>query len=209
MAITTFSELKTAIAAWADASDVTAYLGDFVTLATSMFNNGMDNIPAVRTRDMETVTSLTPVSGVCTLPSDYLQYRRVVEKNSARRDLEYLTPIQADVMYPYGDSGNSSFFTIVGNSLKMYPVSTNDIELTYYATIPDLSDSNTTNWLLTKHPSLYLHACLMQLAIFRRDDDLLARSTQITAALITGVNNSNLLANYAKAGSRPRGVVVI
>lgn len=209
MAIGTFSELKTAVAAWSDSSDVTAYLGDFVTLATSMLNTGMDNVPAVRSMEMETVTSLTPTSGACTLPTDYLQYRRVVEVASVRRDLEYLTPIQADVMYPAGDSGSSSFFTIVGSSLKVYPVTTNPIELTYYAAIPDLSDSNTTNWLLTKHPNLYLHACLMQLAIMRRDDDLLARSTQLVAALVNGINNRNALANYAKAGSRPRGVVVV
>lgn len=210
MAITTFSELKTAIAAWSDRTDLTAYLGDFITLATSMFNHGMDGVQAVRARDMETVADLTPVSGVCTLPADYLQYRRVIEKASTRRDLEYLTPIQADAMYPAGDAGYSSHFSIVGNSLRMYPVSTNDIELTYFAKIPDLSDAAPTNWLLTKHPNLYLHGCLMQLALFvRPDDDLLARSTQITSALINGINVENQLANYAKAGTRPRGVVVI
>ena len=208
MALTTFSELKTAIAAWSDTSDVTAYLGDFVTLATSMLNRGGDNIPAVRAREMVTVTDLTPTAGVCTLPTDYLQYRRVVEEASIRRELTYITPAVADTDYPTRDSGLANNFTIVGDSLYMFPVSSNDIELTYYQAIPDLSDSNTTNWLLDKHPNVYLHACLLQLGLFRRDDELVSRSAQMTSALVNGLNSSDMLANYAYAPSRLRGVYI-
>lgn len=209
MAITTFAELKTAITDWSDASDVSAYLDDFVTLATSALNRGTDNVPALRCSDMETIANLTPVSNVCTLPADYLVYRRVVEKASIRRELTYITPSVADTDYPDRAAGLANNFTIVGSSLYMFPLSSNVIELTYYAAVPNLSVSNTTNWLLTKHPNIYLHACLMQLGMFRRDDDLTQRSAQILASLVGGLNNEDMLSNYAYAPSRPRGVVVV
>jgi hypothetical protein len=42
--------------------------------------------------------------------------------------------------------------------------------LTYYATIPALSVSNTTNWLLTDSPDLYLYGALLQAAPYLQDD---------------------------------------
>ena len=205
MAISTFAELKTAVDAWADQGGaLDAYLEDFIGLATDMFNHGSDMVQPLRVREMVAVSSLTPASGVCTLPTDYLQYRRVVEKASIRRELTYIAPMVAEQDYADRAGGLSDDFTIVGSSLYMFPVSTNDIELTYFQKIPDLSVSATTNWLLTKHPMIYLHGALMQLALFRRDEELASRSAQIISSLTNGLHNSDTLANYAYAPTRLR-----
>ncbi|PDT47329.1 hypothetical protein CO661_14195 [Sinorhizobium fredii] len=201
-----YSELQTALADWSARSDLTSYIPSFIEFSTAMFNHGQGGVKPLRVREMMAIEDLTPVSSVCTLPSDYLQYRRVVELASRRRDLQYVTPTYADQEYSDRASGLSSDFTIIGSSLYMFPLSSNDIELTYYEAIPNLSDINTTNWLLTKQPNLYLHAGLMQLAMFVKDNDLFSRSAALVTAVIDGLNSSDLMANYAKAGTRIKGI---
>lgn len=205
MAITTFAELKTALAAWSDqGTALDSYMDDFVTLTTDSFNYGTDAMDALRVRDMIAVSSLTPASSVCTLPTDYLQYRRVVEEAGTRRELTYIAPSVADELYPSRQSGLANNFTIIGSSLYMYPLSSNDIELTYYQKIPHLSISNTTNWLLTKHPTLYLHGGLMQVGLFRNDDALVQRSAAMMQTYMTGMRKSGEMAEYARASTRLR-----
>lgn len=201
-----YTELQTALADWSARSDLTSFLPSFIEFSTAMFNQGQGGVSPLRLREMMAITSLVPASGVCTLPSDYLQYRRVVELASRRRDLQYVTPTYADQEYSDRASGLSSDFTIIGSSLYMFPLSSNNIELTYYQAIPNLSDAAPTNWLLTKQPNLYLHAGLMQLAMFTKDNDLFSRSAALVTALIDGLNSSDLIANYAKAGTRIQGV---
>ena len=46
--------------------------------------------------------------------------------------------------------------------------------MVYYAKIASLSDSNTTNWLLAKHPDIYLYGALIQSAPYLKDDERVA-----------------------------------
>lgn len=203
-----YSELKTALADWSARTDLTSYIPSFIEFSTSMFNHGIPerSISPLRVREMETTDDLTPASGVCTLPSDYLQYRRVVELASIRRELSYVTPSYSDQQYPDRAGGLACDFTIIGSSLYTFPVSANDIELTYFQAIPALSDVATTNWLLTKQPSLYLHAGLLQLAMFTKDNNLFSRSAAMVASVIDGLNATNEMANYARVGTRMKGM---
>jgi hypothetical protein len=204
MAITTFAELKTAILDWSDVNDAitTTAAGDFVTLSTHLFNHGAEDIAPLRMREMQAVELLTPDSGACALPDDYLQYRRVVEVSGTRRELAYIAPSTTDELYPSRQSGLANHFTIIGSSLYMFPVSTNDIELTYYQAIPDLSDDSPSNWLLEKHPSLYLQGGLYHLGLYRRDDDMASRSAAILKSLMAGVSRSGFTAEFARASTR-------
>lgn len=206
MAISTYSELLTAIEDWSLRTDLTSYIPDFVTLTTAMLNVGQQGVKPIRTREMEEVATLSPTSGVFTVPTDYLQYRRLVELASMRRELSYIAPSYAEQAYPDRPAGQPRDFTIIGSSIYVFPTTSNDIELTYYQQIPDLSVSNTTNWLLTKAPHIYLHGGLFQLAMFTKDNDLLQRSTSILVAAIDGLNQQDELANYARASVRMGGV---
>lgn len=210
MAITDFASLKTAIDAWSDSAGSIndEQLGEFVLFATQMFNDGSADVSALRIRQMEAISTLTPTSGVYTLPADYLQYRRVTEDASYRGELSYITPSRVDEMYPDSSAGLSQHFTIIGSSLYTFPTSTNNVELTYYQKIPNLTTSATTNWLLTVSPSLYLHGALFQLAMFRRDTDLQQRSAGMVVSLMSGLSGTDMLANYAYAPGQVRGMVI-
>ena len=206
MAITDYSSLVTAIGDDLARSDLTSYIPDFIMQAEQVFNHGSESIDPLRVRDMETIDSLSPTSNVYTLPDDYLQYRRVTEESPPRRPLDYIDPMGVDQLYPLRASGYSNHFTIIGNSLYTYPLSTNDVELVYYATIPALTSLATTNWLITKAPSLYLRMSLMFAASFIKLDAEVAKNAQMAKALIDGMNRSGMMANYARAGLTLRGI---
>lgn len=178
MAITTYSELKTAIKNWNRDRDLSTYVDEFIDMAEAYFN------AELRVREMEEVADLTPSSNVCTLPADYIEYITVVEKASTRRPLVMITKDVAEKWYPARESGLSDHFMIVGTELTALPLSSNTIELTYYEQIPALSSGNTTNWLLTKMPNLYLHASLMYAAEFMQDDEMIAKESAIVERFV-------------------------
>ena len=71
MAITTYSELQSAIARWLARDDISGNIPDFITLFETAANRRL------RVQQQEAVTTLTPSSGSVALPSDYLSWRRV------------------------------------------------------------------------------------------------------------------------------------
>lgn len=205
MPITTYNELQTAIADNLARSDLTSFLPDFVMMAENWLNYGSDNSEALRCREMEAITSLPPTAGVCTLPSDYIEYRRVTEVAGVRRPLSFITPDMAEINYPSRSSGLGEKFTIIGSSLYTFPLVSNNVELTYYQALPPLA-SNTSNWLLAKSPSTYLRAALVQAAEFIKNDEEAAKQAQMARSLIAGLNKSDQMGKYARAGVTPRGV---
>lgn len=205
MTISTYAELQQAVSDNMARTDLAPFIPDFVTMAENVLNYGTDLLPALRCREMEAIVSLVPAAGVCTLPSDYLGYTRVSENTSYKRTLNYVTLDQAERDYPDGAAGLAEQFTIIGNSLYTYPLASNNISLVYYQAIPALSDSNATNWLLTKAPGVYLRATLMQAADYTKDDGELVKQSQFAAALVAGMNRSDMLGKYARASVSVRG----
>ena len=64
-------------------------------------------------------------------------------------------------------------FTMVGQQFQVIPPpnTSYSAELLYYAKIPALSDSNTTNWLLTESPDIYLYGALVQSSPYLKEDE--------------------------------------
>ena len=235
MAIGTFAQLKSALAVWADqGTAVDDYLEDIITLSTNMLNYGGATIPALRTREMLETTVLEASYGICTLPTDYLEYKTVTHLGSRRVPLKQIAQGAADDAYPVPSlAGTPQHFVINGDQLRVYPFETNEVfvvfldgnpvydedgalvvmdaptggsqvELRYYQAIPHLSGSATTNWLLTKKPDIYLHAGLLNLAILRRDADLQAQSAAMLTSLMKGMQRSDFAAQYASPVTRLR-----
>jgi len=209
MAITDFASLKTALTDHMARSDLATVADELVSFATDYFNYGGDPLtdPPLRCRDMEEVASLTPASGVCALPADYLQYRRVVEEMATRKPLSYIAPSSAEIMYPSRYAGTARHFTIIGGDLYVFPLATNDIELTYYQKIPHLSDANTTNWLLTKHPQIYLRACMVMACVYIKDMQQAEANRALLRPLVSGLSGSDMMSQYANAGLTIAGYV--
>jgi hypothetical protein len=172
MSISTYAELKTAAANWlrrGGDSDYVERVPELIALAEAQFNRDL------RHRSMETTTDLTLSASVKTvaLPSDYIETRALVLQTTPLRVLTFVTPTQLDTNWASGGTGVPSEYTIIGSNIKLgiAPDSGYTLEQTYYQKIPALSDSATTNWLLTSHPDLYLYGALLQAAPYMSDDE--------------------------------------
>lgn len=193
--LASYSDLVTAITTdWPARPDILANVDQFIVLAEAIFNSKL------RMRQMETTATLTPVLNLCTLPTDYIEYKRVVEVASIRRPLEYITEDAADRIYPDRAAGLACNFTILGTQLMAFPLSTNNIELTYYQKIPALTSTNTTNWLLTAHPNAYLHACLLYVGEYIQDSGRISAESQFLQSYIDLMHSVDNRGKFGNAG---------
>jgi hypothetical protein len=174
VALTTYEELKTSIANFLARDELTAFIPDFITLFEC------DAARRLKVRPQATTTTLTPSSGVATLPTDYLGYQRVTWTGSPIQGLEYVAPALY-AGYLESGSGTPLVFTIEGTSLKVAPSSDTDITFSYFQRTPAVSGS--LAWLFDNHVDAYLAGSLAQAAAFNKGFDVagtwLARCDQI------------------------------
>lgn len=171
MAITTYSNLKTTIASYLNREDLTAYLGDFITLAESRLNREL------RVREMvEINTSTTTVAGTQSydLPTGYLEAMTVIYQSDPFKTLKFMA--NSDFYNKYNSSqssGSPTYFTIVGTKILLgkQPDSAQTLQINHYKKITALSDSVATNDILTNYPELYLYGALAESAPFLMQDE--------------------------------------
>ena len=149
MALDTYANLKTELANYLNRTDLTEYLDTFIDLAESRHARDL------RIREMEAVdTSTTTVSGTQAydLPTGYLEARYVNYQSDPYTFLNYMAP--ADFMRVYNagqDSGTPTYYTIIGKKIYLgaQPDAAQTLEIGYFKRLTGLSDSNTSNDILT------------------------------------------------------------
>jgi hypothetical protein len=159
MALTTYSELVSAVSSWMRGrSDISTVIPDFIALFEATANR------VLRVRAMETSGTITMSSGVGTLPTDYLAWKRMTWPGDTVMQLEYVHPDWRRAAYPTQPAGVPKVFTIEGTSIITSPYDSDNTSLNflYYAKVPALTASATTNWLMTAHPDLYLYGTLVE-----------------------------------------------
>ena len=165
MALSTYAELKTGIANWLNRSDLTDEISDdFIKLVESEYNSKL------RIRKMITSdTSFTIDSELETLPTGFLQVRDFfIVSGSAKYSLTYMPPTQMDQTRGGSTSGRPIVYTILGGNFRFAPTpdATYTATINYYKAIDALSDSTTTNYILTNHPGIYLYGSLYHASNF-------------------------------------------
>ena len=175
MAITNYSELKTAIANWTARSDLTAYLDEFIDLAETYIKRAPGpvdsaDIGGVRGNITRATGTLTAGTASLSLPSDFQEIYRFTLTGDDFVTLRYVSPNQISLYHKTG-TGKPSFFSISNAiELDVSPDSNYAYELSYYPNVTALSDANTTNWVLTNYPDAYLSATLFHAFRFLQDD---------------------------------------
>jgi hypothetical protein len=195
MAITTYSELKTAVADWLNRSDLTAAIPNFIALAEAQMNR------QIRHRKMVTRADATLDTPYFAVPSDWLENIRFQLNTNPVTPLVYQTPEQiTETSQVYSAANQPMFYTMVGQQFQVVPAPSGsfDSELLYYAKIPALSDTNTTNWLLTEAPDVYLYATLTQTAPYLKEDE---RINTWAGLYQTLVNDMKVADERARIGS--------
>ena len=168
MAISNYSELKAAIADWLNSSDLTDSIPDFIVLAEARHKRDF------KIRRMETRVTANTVadSEFYSLPDNYVAMRNIQLNTDPKTPLEYLTPEQMDRIYAGSAKGKPRAFSIIGNNIQLRPTpdSAYQIEILYFKHFTALSDSNTTNDMLTHHPDAYLYGALVEAEPYLQND---------------------------------------
>jgi hypothetical protein len=168
MAISTYSELKTAIAAWAHNTALTNVLADFVTLAESRINR----LALFNEMEHESTLTATISSRDIALPSGFIEPKGLWLTTYGDRIPIHFLPVEQ--MPAYDDSGQPDYWTIDGSNIAFdRPASIAYTYVLRYTSKFTLSDASPTNWLLTNHPDVYLYAALMESAVYSRNTEQL------------------------------------
>ena len=169
MALASYNDLKSSIADWLNRDDLTAVIPDFITMAEAQLER---RLPVERMVKRATATIDTPFSAV---PSDFVSPKSLVLTSTAPvQPLEFLSEDELDAKkYVYRSPGKPLYFTVVGTQFEVLPAPDGEYtaELTYVGTLDKLSNSNPSNWILARHPDVYLYGSLLQAAPYLRDDE--------------------------------------
>jgi len=169
MAIGTFAQLKTAAANWLDRSDLTDRIPEFIALAEARFNREL------RTRDMETVsTAISTVAGTreYSLPTGFVQMKEFHLSTDPLTPLAYITPEMMTRLWAGSATAKPQVFTIIADNVRLGPGpdAVYTTSMLYYKTFTALSDSATTNEMLTNNPDVYLYGTLLEAEPFIMND---------------------------------------
>lgn len=151
----TYTGLLASIAEWLDDATLAASIPDFVRMAEARFNR------VLRTPDMEARATATATAERTALPTDFTGMRTVFIDGSPDRPLEQRS-LAALRGATRGTAGIPTAYAIADEAIVLAPspVAATVLDMVYYRRLPALA-TNSSNWLLTNHPDLYLFMSLL------------------------------------------------
>jgi hypothetical protein len=195
MAISTYSDLKTAVADYLARSDLTSKIPDFITFAENRLRRDL------RIRQMLKLVNATMTANDSTLslPSDFLEMRDIHLNTTPNSALEYLSP---NIFYRNADATNTGIpkrYTLLASDFQFAPIpdSAYNVRMLYYAAPTYLSDSNTSNVFLANCPDALLYASLGEAEPYIMNDERLATWAALYQRAIDTINASDDRGEYA------------
>lgn len=208
MALDTYANLQTSIANWLGRDDLTSYIPDFISLAETAIQNGINpTTPGLRVRELLRRATATLDEEYEQVPTDYLQMERLTITVAGNEyPLDFLSNVELTQTYGTTAPGTPTAYAVVGETIQFGPAPSSAIpmEMVYYRTIPKLSDSNTTNVVLTNYPNLYLFASLLMAEPFLKNDQRLATWADLYQSAIQGVTATEQRAIFNSGPLRVR-----
>lgn len=186
-----FLDLQTAVVEHVGNPSIADVFPRLVKLAEVTMNRRL------RCREQVTTASVVVTSGVGALPSDFQEVIGVYDGAG----IEYIAqPLQV-----LKEAQSRGFYAISGSNI----VTKNDETLTleYYAKVPTITDSLTdTNWLLQKHPGLYLYAVGAEAAKYLKDVELAQATVALADLEFAAAAAEDAQQRYSRARVRVMGV---
>jgi len=208
MSIDTYANLKTEIIDWCHRDDLDARIDTFIDICESNIfapgkdPRGMDVQPLqMLSADTESTITTSTSDRFATLPTGYQNARklRIQISNGESYEIFYRTPAQMSIL---SATGMPRLFTIT-SQIEFDRIS-DQVYTGYLQGIINftaLSSSNTTNAVLTAHPTIYLHGTLAALYQFTEELDKWAMHYQAFCDAMRGANRK---ANVGRYGPAPR-----
>ena len=189
MAIGTYAELQTAVKNWSKRTDLDSLIPDFIKLAELRVNRNL------RIRKMETrVTANTVASqNYYGLPTNFLQMRSFKLNTSPLMDLTFVTPEQMDERWAGSQTGMPRAYSIAGDELRVGPKPDGvyEMEMLYWQSPAQLTDSATTNFMLTANPDALLYASLIELNSYSENNEGVMKYAKLFTETIDAVQKED------------------
>lgn len=199
MSLSDYANLKLEIIKWSHRDDLDLEIDTFIDLAESeMLANSTEPL---QLRGEETLTAFATntTDRFAALPTGYQSSRklRIQIVNGESYQLNFRTPGQLNIL---SSVGMPRFFTIT-DQIEFERVSDQVYagEIQYYQDFTALSSSNTTNTVLTNHPTIYLFGALWALKKHANEPQDSAGYYQDFINAIRGANDKDKLGRYGPA----------
>lgn len=205
MALDSYTGLQAAVADYLNRDDLTSEIVDFITLAEAEFNRTLF-VP-----DREEESSATVSDGTVTLPSDFWALRSVFINADPKVVLQQMSMSELRSTYSAAATGQPLNFAMQsGNEMILGPSPDSDYTLiiNYWQKIPPLA-SNSTNWLLTNHPDIYLYGALLQGQYLMLDEDRANLWRQRLSLALQQLQDSSNFKAYSATPVRIRSPYIV
>lgn len=170
MSFATYGALQDEIAEWLNRSDLDDAIPEFIRNAESALRDD----PRVRRHRSQTFTVDSEEE---TLPDEFVEldalYLDGDNTEFGRIEIVPAGSLSEDHLATGGSENTPQRAAIIdGRTIRFAPAPDEsfDFEMVYWETVPHLSDTNVTNWLLQDRQDIYLYASLMEAAPYLRDD---------------------------------------
>lgn len=193
MSITTYAELKTAIANWLEDSTLTSRIPEFIALAQAKMYRGVMGpggwaVPPLRIRDMLTSANITVTEGAGALPTGWLGFVRTWVEGADKPNLKYV-PAQTfyDDALAHVTSGDVLHYTIEGGTIRTAPAVSATIKSVHYVKFAAMSADGDADWIVTNAPHVYLHGALAEAWGYKLDGEQEAKHAALFAQGVKGL----------------------
>lgn len=171
-AFDSYTTFKTAVADWLNRDDLTDRIPDFIESAENVLQRDSRVRRLVKAQfdvdeeEEDLPTAYRALEGLYHDGGTYFGEIEIVSPG-------YLSEINRRNS---GSAGVPSHAAIVDSTTIRFappPDDTYNLRIVYWQTVPHLSDSALSNWLLDEHGDLYLYATLVESAPYLRDEERL------------------------------------
>lgn len=200
MSIVNYSDLAVALANWLARDDLSGRIPTFIALAEAAFNREF------RVRAMEQRATAETVAGqqYYAWPDDLLEVRYIRVLGTPPAVLTYLNPEQ---LVGRGDdeSGRPRFWSDIQAALALWPLPSagHVVEIDYFRKLDLAAAGSDGNWLIRRHPDVYLYGALLQAEPYLMNDSRAQTWAQLLNAAVDQMNREDW---RIKAGVEPRRV---
>jgi len=203
MGLSTYAELKASLTSWFhNRTDVADIADDLIDMAEARFNR------EVKSRKMDVSTTLTITTGVATIPTGLVALHSLVNTAQPYGRIDY-APIDVIEALDPSNTGAPCRFAEVGEQFITWPPTSATARIRYRAKLTPLDSTNTTNWLLTDHPDLYLKTALLQASEYFVDDDRIPLWEREVATMIERINRQDREQNASIIRPLPQATTVV
>ena len=185
MAISTYTELQTAVDNWLARTDVAGRSPEFIALSEARMNRELET----RSQEKRVTASTVADDAYVSLPTDVRRIRHVRLNTNPKTILRFLSPEAIDADYPSSGTGKPRAFSVIGTEIYFRPIpdAVYTAEILYVADIDALGDSTATNTILSRHPDAYLHGALAEAFGYLLDEPRASRHEQLFSRAIAEI----------------------